>query len=162
MEEPLLAPTGVDYEGVRTIQDYCHQQARARGFHEEPDRMKELIVSLRETDPKLANYISSMYLGNRLMLIVGEASEAHEEIRAGRPVDETYYGTDAHGQLIFPGSPYIREGVIPKPEGVPSELADIFIRLMDYSQELGIDIAAIVKEKLEYNSTREYLHGKKF
>jgi hypothetical protein len=155
MEEPLLAPTGVDYEGIRTIQDYCHQQSRARGFHDEPDRLMELVSSLKETDTKLADYIYSMYLGNRLMLIVGEASEAHEEERKGIDPTVTYYPTKPDDDRNYQLGAF-------KPEGVPSELADIYIRLMDHAGELKVDMADAVKEKLEYNATRAYLHGKKF
>lgn len=48
-----------------------------------------------------------------------------------------------------------------KPEGVPSELADIIIRVLDMCGWYGIDIEAAVAEKMEYNETRSYRHGGK-
>ena len=42
------------------------------------------------------------------------------------------------------------------------KIADAFIRLFDLCGGLGIDIATHVKLKVEYNRTRERLHGKKY
>jgi len=83
-----------------------------------------------------------------LMLIVSECSEALEEMRLGHSVNMTYYGSDAQGNS--------------KPEGVPSELADIIIRTLDAAAFWGVDIAAAVAEKMEYNDRRPPKHGKIF
>jgi len=48
-----------------------------------------------------------------------------------------------------------------KPEGVPSELADIVIRALDAAGAWGIDLEAIIDEKLAYNITRGHRHGGK-
>lgn len=160
----IYPPTGVDYEALRNFQAYCNAQSRARGFHDEPDELKDLCTDLRmKGQENLANYIEAMYYGNRLMLIAGEVTEAHEEIRSGKPLAQTYYLDQ--GKVVLPDDPHIREGRghgVDKPEGVPSELADIFIRLMDLSEELSIDLASIVEEKLKYNATRPFKHGKAF
>ncbi len=54
---------------------------------------------------------------------------------------------------------------LPKPEGVPSELADVLIRLLStwdqYLAPLGFDLYDEVLAKLHYNITREYRHGGK-
>lgn len=76
-------------------------------------------------------------------LIHSELSEALEEYRNGLEVTETYYGYNG------------------KPEGVPSELADVIIRVLDYCAYAGIDIDAAVAQKHEYNKTRPYRHGGK-
>ncbi|NCB43269.1 MAG: hypothetical protein EOM59_11690 [Clostridia bacterium] len=85
--------------------------------------------------------------GELLMLIVSEASEALEEYRNGHPINETYYSTDKQGK--------------PKMEGVPSELADIIIRVFDLCGHYGINIEKIIAEKHEYNKSRPYKHGGK-
>lgn len=85
--------------------------------------------------------------GELLMLIVSEASEALEEYRNGHPVTETYYSTDKQGN--------------PKMEGVPSELADIVIRVCDLCGHYGIDLEAVITEKHAYNKSRPYKHGGK-
>ncbi len=46
-----------------------------------------------------------------------------------------------------------------KPVGVPSELADAFIRLLDMCSIFGVDLYAAYKEKMEYGHTRPYQHG---
>lgn len=48
-----------------------------------------------------------------------------------------------------------------KMEGVPVELADCILRILDYCGRVGIDIEAVVKAKHEYNKTRPYKHGGK-
>jgi len=53
-----------------------------------------------------------------------------------------------------------RWGYVPKPEGVPSELADIIIRTLDAAAAWGIDIEKAVQLKVAYNETREILHGR--
>jgi len=83
--------------------------------------------------------------GNRLLLIVSEIKEAQDELRNGRFPGERYYSQDG------------------KPEGVPSELADVIIRTLDLMVEMGIDnIEDVVSEKIIYNQSRPYKHGKEF
>lgn len=79
----------------------------------------------------------------KLALIMSEASEALEELRKGRRPDEQYVGQGG------------------KPEGVPSELADIVIRTMDLAFMLDIDLPAVIHSKLEFNKTRGKKHGGK-
>jgi hypothetical protein len=48
-----------------------------------------------------------------------------------------------------------------KPIGIPSELADIIIRVLDISGAYGVDIEDAVRTKMEFNETREVRHGGK-
>jgi NTP pyrophosphatase (non-canonical NTP hydrolase) len=48
-----------------------------------------------------------------------------------------------------------------KPEGVGSEFADIFIRLLDNCAAYGIDLEAEYERKIAYNRTRPVKHGGK-
>ena len=80
------------------------------------------------------------FIGN----LHGECSEAWEEAR--KPDFEpkrTYYRPDG------------------KPEGLPSELADLIIRICDTAETFGIDLERAVEEKMTYNVTRPYRHGGK-
>lgn len=53
--------------------------------------------------------------------------------------------------------------VIPedKPEGIPAELADCIIRILDACGYYGIDIDMALKAKMAHNRTRPYRHGDK-
>ena len=52
-------------------------------------------------------------------------------------------------------------GTADKPEGIPAELADVILRILDMCGQYGIDISSALAEKHEYNKTRPYKHGGK-
>jgi NTP pyrophosphatase (non-canonical NTP hydrolase) len=76
-----------------------------------------------------------------LCLVHSEVSEALEDYRMGLAITAQRHN----------GKPY----------GIPLELADIIIRVMDICGLYGIDIDKAVKEKLQYNESRPYRHGGK-
>lgn len=53
------------------------------------------------------------------------------------------------------------EGAYGKPEGFPSELADVVIRCYDLAGALGIDLAGEIELKHAFNRTRSHRHGGK-
>ena len=81
--------------------------------------------------------------GEVIALMHTELSEAFEEYRHGRGFNETYYENGT------------------KPCGIPSELADVVIRIFDFCGGNDIDLEKIILEKMEYNETRPYKHGEK-
>ena len=48
-----------------------------------------------------------------------------------------------------------------KPQDIPSELADVIIRVLDMCGYYGIDIHKAVEAKIDYNTTRSHRHGGK-
>lgn len=125
-----------------------------------------------------------------LMNVVSEAAEAQEEWRKGRGTNETYWKVNAAvGQSIKyeGGKTWVRNyhydfdatedewlEVTPQllrsmpnmtphmgPEGIPTELADILIRVLHMCAYFGMDIAATLADKMAYNETRPYRNGGK-
>lgn len=77
----------------------------------------------------------------------GELSEAWEEFRKHKEFNETYLADDG------------KDGM--KPEGIPIELADALIRILDFCGAHDINIEEAVKLKSLYNKSRPYRHGGK-
>jgi NTP pyrophosphatase (non-canonical NTP hydrolase) len=83
--------------------------------------------------------------GEDIALMHSELSEALEEIRNRHPLPEIYYNPDKPD----------------KPEGVPIELADIVIRVVQFCGRYDIDLANAILLKMVYNESRPFKHGGK-
>lgn len=140
------------------IKDLVHDigsYADASGWSDRFDKLKE-----SGDEDGLRDHVLS-----KLALVDSEVAEAIEEIRDGKGYNETYYTHDGD-EVPFTE---IRGGVTVmenthtslKPEGVPSELADVIIRVLHLCWLLEIDIEEILEEKLAYNKTRGVRHGGK-
>ena len=78
--------------------------------------------------------------GEMVALMHSELSEALEEWRKGLPVDLVYE----------------EEG---KPEGIPVELVDCIIRILDVLGAYQVDVEVVLAQKMRYNEQRLYRHG---
>ena len=81
--------------------------------------------------------------GDMIALVHSELSEALEDYRNKKLCTEVW--TEENG----------------KPCGIPTELADVIIRVLDMCGYYQIDIGKIIEQKHEYNKTRPYRHGNK-
>ncbi len=122
---------------TKTISDYTrdvHDNAKSHGWWDGEERS----------------------FGELIALCHSELSEALEEYRNGCSPTTTHYSGGTEVKLD--GAYKI---INQKPEGIPSELADCVIRIMDMCGHYGIDLEAAISEKHEYNKLRPYRHGGK-
>lgn len=144
------------------LQSIIGEGNAARGFHDEGDRLRdEELDGGRHAHSNLRNYQIT-----KLALIGTEVTEAIEELRNGRGADEQYYsgpmGIGVASELVAHELEPLDWSKKPrKPEGAPSELADIVIRAFDFADEENFSLAAVIAEKLAYNDTRGFRHGGK-
>jgi len=126
---------------LTALRDEAYDNAKAHGFHD-----------------------VSRTVGDAMMLITTEVAEAFEAYREGGKLNEMLYEA-------LPGYPpnpaglerksQSPDGRLYKPVGVPSEMADIIIRVLDFCGEHAIDIERITLEKMAYNRSRPFKHGGK-
>ena len=114
-----------------------------------------------------------------IALIHSELSEALEEIRDGRM--NPSFAWKATKDTSGPSLEFREDGVwtlgdyprpvaddemlgwgyAMKPVGLPSEFADVIIRVLDACAAWGINIEEAIQIKMAYNATRDRLHGRK-
>lgn len=154
----------------KTLTDYvreAHEISKEKGFWPE--------IKAYDTDEDQRRSVFST-IPMKLALIHSEVSEALELYRE--------WGTDASAEPLgfeFAEDIYMSEegecdftvqqeedwdgegnpSEIRKPIGWSSELADILIRTFDLAAATGVDLEKAVREKMRYNRTRPFRHGKK-
>ena len=152
MEAYSAAPERIIREAAALLQRKIGEGNTQRGFHEEGDTLRDNAASEHEYDTAMLRNYYMVKIG----LIMSEGAEALEELRSGRPVDQNYY-TDSDGNE----APRLSVNAkLNKPEGVPSEIADIVIRCFDFADEAGFSLIEVILEKLAYNDTRAHMHGR--
>ena len=108
--------------------------------------LNELSEEIYQNNKEKGFWDKERNVGEMLMLVTSELGEAMEAHRKGRFANlESYEEFEDAIKDTF-----------------EDEIADSVIRLLDMCGGLGIDIDTHVRLKLEYNKTRERLHGKKY
>ena len=105
--------------------------------------INDLVKRAHDNSVKHEKKKKDRNFGEVIALMHSELSEAFEEYRKGKGINESYY---EDGKKLC---------------GIPSELADVIIRIFDFCGGNDIDLEKIILEKMEYNESRPYKHGGK-
>ena len=108
--------------------------------------INELVEQAHNNAKKHGWWDDPRSFGELIALCHSELSEALEDFRAGRVIGLLHYEITLNGD---------------KPCGVPSELADVVIRVFDMCGYYGIDLGKAINEKMKYNEGRPFKHGGK-
>jgi NTP pyrophosphatase (non-canonical NTP hydrolase) len=92
--------------------------------------------------------------GDLIALFHSELSEALEEFRSGKDLAVIYYQERAR---VLDEYGYNNT----EPKGVPIELADVIIRILDVCEFYGIDMEYAIRCKMQFNARRPVRHGGK-
>lgn len=103
--------------------------------------IKELVDSVHENAVEHGWWDEDRPFTEVVALIHSEISEALEEYRGGHGETEIFFGEGG------------------KPEGIPVEMADAVIQIMDWCGRKGVDLESVILRKHEYNRDRPYRHG---
>jgi NTP pyrophosphatase (non-canonical NTP hydrolase) len=103
---------------------------------EEQKTLKYLVESCYLNSKEKGFWDASHNIAEKMMLVVTELAEGVEAYRHGKIKGEK--------------------------DSLAEELADAVIRICDIAGFLEIDLEKELLEKMEYNKTRPYLHGKNF
>lgn len=106
-------------EAGNLLRHHCHEAARTSGWWNDI-----------QTGESIVNRPHA--IGEKLMLVVSEVSEAMEGHRKN-----------------------LQDDKLPHRKMIEVELADAVIRIMDLAGAMDLDIGGAIAEKMAYNSTRE-------
>lgn len=105
-------------------------------------KINELVKAAHQNAIDKGWYEEPRTFGEMIALMHSELSEALEDHRNGHHFKEVWLEGD-------------------KPCGIPTELADVVIRIFDACGYFGIDLETAINEKMAYNATRPQRHGGK-
>ncbi len=104
-------------------------------------------------------------IGQSLMLIVTELSEALEADRKGKYANLKNfdkYVSELREEDSFGDQEFFTLFQAHIKDTFEDEITDSFIRLLDFIGAMQIDIDRHIEMKLKYNKLREYKHGKRY
>ena len=112
---------------IETLQRKIHQDNVSAGWWTDLDTMQSLAEECR-----IRTRFGKALVAEKLALIHSEISEAMEGARKN-----------------------LQDDKLPHRKMIEVELADAFIRILDLTGALQLDLAGAIQEKLNYNKTRE-------
>ena len=122
-------------QGVNEMCKHIYEENKKKGFWDE----RESILKKENLSSSEVDFIGNAFIAQMIALVHSELSEALEASRKNLMDDK-----------------------LPHRLGLEVELADAVIRIFDMCGGLGINLEDAIKEKLEFNRSRPYKHGKKY
>ncbi len=122
------------YESINSFCTEIFEGNRSRGFWDD-----ELKLDSKYQTQETQQVLERLVLTQKLALVVTEIAEAIEGVRKDAMDDKLTHR-----------------------RAVEVECADAVIRIFDLCGAFGWDLSGAIKEKLEYNASRPYKHGKRF
>ncbi len=126
--------------------------------------IKDTITKVHATAVEKGFWDKEFNLGEKLMLITSELGEALEADRTGKSanIEEFDKYLAGNGEVIPSLESYIDQFKKHIKDSFSDELADATIRIFDLAGKMNIDLEYHIRHKMQYNSTRPKLHGKKY
>lgn len=137
MDKTSVQALEIEQLNLNQLAEQIHQDNRAKGFYEGPDNLIALVEKYGTDEDKDA--IGKLFGAQRIALMHSELSEGLEGHR--KDLMDDHLGHRSSFEV---------------------ELADALIRILDAAGHYKIDILGAVAEKLAYNRSRPYKHGKKY
>lgn len=127
-------------------------------------KLNDFCKEVFETNKLKGFDVSKENIGQTLMLVVSELSEALEAHRKRRYADVNNFNTGIELCSDFKPEPdrFKDSFQVNIKDTFEDEIADAAIRIFDLCGGLGIDLDWHIKQKRRYNSLREYKHGKAY
>lgn len=162
-----ILKTSLDLE-INEIAKGIHDNAIKKEFWTDSDDAYSVIMEQERCSLALAT--RSAFMMKKLMLIVTELAEACEADRIGRNADLIAFNNrvkevmesmkGASEEEKHEAYAKIYKAMVKDTLG--AEMAGACIRIFDFCQGYGIDIAAHIVAEYNYNLTRPVKHGKKY
>ncbi len=126
--------------------------------------INELATQVYEQNKLKGFWDDKKNKGEMLMLIVSELAGALEADRKGRVADTTYIREMIKDGYTWKDSEHSFTSAFQRDikDTFEDEIADTVIRLLDLAGGLDIDLDFHIRQKLAYNKTRPFKHGKKY
>ena len=124
--------------------------------------MKELIKECYQTAKDKGFWDNQRNVGEMLMLVTSELGEAMEAHRKDKVANIYKFNIERQTTPFHEESATKAAFELYIKDTLEDEIADAVIRLFDFAGGLNIDLETHIRLKLDYNKTREKLHGKKY
>lgn len=140
-------------ESLIELLEKSHRDSISKGFW---DKDYFLLDPMNDKIRYDMNYLNNLVISQKVLLTITELSESIEALRKGKRAEINVYDrkvNEGFDKDLF-------EMLIK--DSFEDELADTVIRIFDIANFYKIDLTRHIELKINYNETRERLHGKEF